>query len=235
MKVLLAGGSGIVGTLVIPFLKKNHTLRVFDRHAPADSSIEFQQGDITDPQALETATKGMDAFIYLAMGNLEWEEWSGIDSAYDVNIKGLHFLFRTAAKQGITQAVYCSSMSVYSDLRSRYFPDEEIPPDETELYGFTKWMGEQVCRNAWRRWGCHVNALRLCHPTLKEKWLEETKIGTPTIATTDEDVASAMNAALELKAGFQSFMISGDYEQKTMNLSKASRMLDWKPQARPIN
>ena len=119
----------------------------------------------------------MDAFIYLAMGNLEWEEWSGIDSAYDVNIKGLHFLFRTAAKQGITQAVYCSSMSVYSDLRSRYFPDEEIPPDETELYGFTKWMGEQVCRNAWRRWGCHVNALRLCHPTLKEKWLEETKQG----------------------------------------------------------
>ena len=96
-------------------------------------------------------------------------------------------------------------------------------------------MGEQVCRNAWRRWGCHVNALRLCHPTLKEKWLEETKLGTPTIATTDEDVASAMNAALELKAGFQSFMISGDYEQKTMNLSKASRMLDWKPQARPIN
>ena len=83
--------------------------------------------------------------------------------------------------------------------------------------------------------GCHVNALRLCHPTLKEKWLEETKLGTPTIATTDEDVASAMNAALELKAGFQSFMISGDYEQKTMNLSKASRMLDWKPQARPIN
>ena len=70
---------------------------------------------------------------------------------------------------------------------------------------------------------------------LKEKWLKETKLGTPTIATTDEDVASAMNAALVLKAGFQSFMISGDYEQKTMNLSKASRMLDWKPQARPIN
>ena len=100
MKVLLAGGSGIVGTLVIPFLKKNHTLRVFDRHAPADSSIEFLQGDITDPQALDTAAKGMDAFIYLAMGNLEWEEWSGIDSAYDVNIKGLHFLLERQRSKG---------------------------------------------------------------------------------------------------------------------------------------
>ena len=51
----------------------------------------------------------------------------------------------------------------------------------------------------------------------------------------DSKSLDAMNASLELKAGFQSFMISGDYEQKTMNFSKASRMLDWKPQARPIN
>ncbi|SVB42693.1 uncharacterized protein METZ01_LOCUS195547 [marine metagenome] len=233
MKVLLAGGSGIVATLVIPFLKQHHTLRVFDRRAPEDTTLEFLKGELADPQALEEAVKGMDAFIYLAMGSVDWENWSGIESAYDVNIKGLHFLFRTAAQEGITQAVYCSSMSVYADLRNRYFPDEEIPPDETELYGFTKWLGEEVCRNAWRRWGIHVNALRLCHPTLKEQWMKETTLGIYTIATTDEDVASVMNAALQLQAGFQAFMVSGDYEQKTMNLSKASRMLGWSPQARP--
>jgi len=233
MKVLLAGGSGIVATLVIPFLKQHHTLRVFDRRAPEDTTLEFLKGELADPQALKEAVKGMDAFIYLAMGSVDWENWSGIESAYDVNIKGLHFLFRTAAQEGITQAVYCSCMSVYADLRNRYFPDEEIPPDETELYGFTKWLGEEVCRNAWRRWGIHVNALRLCHPTLKEQWMKETTLGIPTIATTDEDVASVMNAALQLQAGFQAFMVSGDYEQKTMNLSKASRMLGWSPQARP--
>jgi nucleoside-diphosphate-sugar epimerase len=233
MKVLLAGGSGIVATLVIPFLKQHHTLRVFDRRAPEDTTLEFLKGELADPQALKEAVKGMDAFIYLAMGSVDWENWSGIESAYDVNIKGLHFLFRTVAQEGITQAVYCSSMSVYADLRNRYFPDEEIPPDETELYGFTKWLGEEVCRNAWRRWGIHVNALRLCHPTLKEQWMKETTLGIPTIATTDEDVASVMNAALQLQAGFQAFMVSGDYEQKTMNLSKASRMLGWSPQARP--
>jgi hypothetical protein len=63
--------------------------------------------------------------------------------------------------------------------------------------------------------------------------MKETTLGIPTIATTDEDVASVMNAALQLQAGFQAFMVSGDYEQKTMNLSKASRMLGWSPQARP--
>ena len=38
--------------------------------------------------------------------------------------------------------------------------------------------------------------------------------GMTTIATTDEDVASAMLAALELKAGFQAFMISGDLSKR---------------------
>ena len=234
MKVLLAGGSGRVATLVIPFLKSKHSLRVLDRQPPADKTLEFIKGELTDPQALKEAVQGMDAFIYLAMGSEDWENWSGIDSSYDANIKGLHFLFRTAAQEGITQAVYCSSMSVYADLRNRYFPDEEIPPDETELYGFTKWLGEEVCRNAWRRWGIHVNALRLCHPTFKEQWMKQTKLGTPTIATSDEDVASVMDASLQLQAGFQAFMVSGDYEQKTMNLSKAFRMLGWSPQARPL-
>jgi hypothetical protein len=53
--------------------------------------------------------------------------------------------------------------------------------DETALYGFTKWLGEEICRNAWRRWGIHTNALRLCHPTLKEKWMRETQKGVTTI------------------------------------------------------
>jgi len=233
MKVLLAGGSGRVATLVIPFLKKQHELRVYDRNPPVDQSLEFLQGELTDPVGLEKAVEGMDALIYLAMGSEDWDTWQGVDSAYDVNVKGLHFLMRSAQAAGIQQAVYCSSMSVYADLRKRYFQDEEIPPDETALYGFTKWLGEEICRNAWRRWGMHTNALRLCHPTLKEKWLNETQQGVTTIATTDEDVASAMLAALELKAGFQAFMISGDYEQKIMCMAKAERMMGWTPKARP--
>jgi len=55
----------------------------------------------------------------------------------------------------------------------------------------------------------------------------------PTIATSASDVARALLAALAYRAGFQSFMISGDYEQKLMNMSKARRLLGWAPLARP--
>ena len=60
-----------------------------------------------------------------------------------------------------------------------------------------------------------------------------TRAGTPTLATAASDVADVLVAALAYRAGFQAFMISGDYEQKLMNMSKARRLLGWAPLARP--
>ena len=79
----------------------------------------------------------------------------------------------------------------------------------------------------------NINVLRLCFPIPEEKWLAQTVDGTPTIATTARDVARAIDGALKFKAGFQAFTISGDYEQKIMNMSKAKRLLGWEPLARP--
>jgi nucleoside-diphosphate-sugar epimerase len=234
MKVLLIGGSGIVGSLVTPTLLTKHSLRIFDLRPPRDSGPEYHPGNITDFSAVEEAVKGMDALIYMAMGSLDWDEWPGTESGFDANVKGIHFALKAAACVGIKQAVYTSSMSVYADLHHRYFADEDIIPDEKELYGFTKWLGEEVCKNACRRWAMNINALRLCLPTAKETWLEQTRAGVPTIATTEEDVGRAMLGALEYRAGFQTFMISGDYEQKMMNMSKAKRLLGWEPLARPV-
>lgn len=234
MKVLVIGGSGIVGSLVVPILAETHEVTVFDLRPPAEGNVAFVQGDVTSYEALSAAMAGIEAVLYMAMGVLKWEEPVGWASAYDVNVKGLHLALRAAHEAGITQAVYTSTMSVYREpLLLRYFADEDVTPDSPDLYGFTKHLGEEVCRNAVTLWGMHVNALRLCHPTAEEKWLEQTVVGTPTIATTARDVARAMGAALEFKAGFQAFTISGDYENKIMNMSKAKRWLGWEPLARP--
>jgi nucleoside-diphosphate-sugar epimerase len=218
-----------------------HTLRVFDRRPPGLAELDYVEGDVCDFAAVARAAEGMDALLYMAMGiylggSQPYDEHvDALTSSLDANVKGVFLALQAAHYAGVRHAVYTSSMSVYAGrLDQRYFPDEEVTPDAIGAYGFTKRLGEEVCRNVWRQRGMSVNALRLCLPVPEAKWLEETVAGTPTIATTAEDVARAVLAALDFRAGFQAFMISGDYEQKIMNMSKARLLLGWEPLARPV-
>jgi nucleoside-diphosphate-sugar epimerase len=235
MNLLVIGASGHVGTLVNPFLKKVHRLRIYDLKQPADSSLEFHQGDVCDFDGLRAAAQGMDALLFMAMNIQRGEEMAIEHSSFDVNIKGVHLALRAAHEAGIPHAVHCSTMSVYDGaLDVRYFYDEDMTPDARFTYGFTKRLGEEVCRNAWHRWGISVNALRMCHPTSREAWLAQARNGVASIPTDAEDVARLMLAALEYRNGFQAFLTSGDYENKIMNMGKARRLLGWEPLARPI-
>ena len=52
MRVLVIGGSGLVGGMVLPHLARQHTLRIFDLRPPADLSWDYIAGDVTDFDAL---------------------------------------------------------------------------------------------------------------------------------------------------------------------------------------
>ena len=233
MRVLVIGGSGYVGTLVLPTLAQRHTLRVFDMQPPADPRWEYSDGSVDDVDALGRAAEGMEAVVYMAMGAKDFSTTAGLTTNFDVNVKGLYLALYAAHQRGISHAVYTSSMSVYANLDQRYYPDEDITPDASDLYGLTKRCGEEVCHTAARAWGMSVNALRLCFPTADDAWRATTRHSTPTLATAASDVARALLAALDYAAGYQAFMISGDYQGKWMNMAKARRLLGWEPLARP--
>ncbi len=235
MQLLIIGASGHVGTLVTPFLKQQHTLRIYDVKPPADDALEYWSGDVTNFDNLKAAMTGMDLLLYMAMNVQRGDELAIVNSAFDVNVKGVYLALKAAHEVGIPHAVHCSTMSVYDGaLDVRYFFDEEMTPDARGTYGFTKRLGEEVCRNAWNRYGLSVNALRMCHPTARTQWLAQARRDTPSIPTDAEDVARLMLAALEYRNGFQAFLTSGDYTNKIMNMDKAKRLLGWEPLARPV-
>ena len=63
MKVLLVGGSGYVGSMVIPYLKSGLALRVLDPVPPKDPSVDYVGGSATDPAAVRHALEGMEAVL----------------------------------------------------------------------------------------------------------------------------------------------------------------------------
>lgn len=228
MRVLVIGGAGRVGSMTAPYLKTEHSLTIFDRQPAADSSLRSVQGDICDYEALVQVLSGQQALIYMAMGSEDWDSLTGIHSAYDINVKGLHLALHAAQAAGIKQAVYTSSMSVYENLGGRTFADENVAPDAHELYGFTKYLGEQVCQNATRNWDMHINALRLCFPTPDAR-LAQVKPEQRSLATAASDVAAALAAALRFQGRFQTFMIGGDARHSVLHMHKARLLLGWTP------
>ncbi len=234
MRVLVIGGSGYLGGLVLPILAQTHRLRIFDMRPPIDPSWEYIEGSITDYEALARAATGVDAILFMAMGGKAFETIESVTSNFDVSVKGVYLTLLAAQRANVSHVVYTSSMSVYAgELTERHFADEELTPESTHFYGLTKRFGEEICRNATREWGMSANVLRLCFPLPDDVWRTETKPDMPTLATAGSDVAQALLAALSYQAGFQIFMISGDYQQKMINMSKAARLLGWRPLMRP--
>ena len=106
MRMLVIGGAGYVAGLVLPVLAQQHTLRVFDLHAPADPRWEYVSGSVTDLDALLGAVEGMDAILYMAMGAKDFVTGTGITTNLDVNIKGVYLALYAAQQAGIAHAVY---------------------------------------------------------------------------------------------------------------------------------
>ncbi len=236
MRILLAGGSGYVGSMVTPYLKAEHTLRVLDPVAPKDPAVEHVQGSVADLAAVRRALDGIEGVVYMAMPRTREGGYDvrDIDVNYDIHVKHLHRVLLAATEAKIARAVYTSSMSVYG-ARPSGFPDgEDTPADAPDLYGFTKRLGEIVCDYFARVHKVAVVSLRLNGPMPLADWQRMVRAGHLLGQTAAPDVASAI--ALSLTAplsGAHIFNITGDYVGRYCRCTRARQLLGWEPLARP--
>lgn len=240
MRVLVVGGSGHVGSLVLPYLAEQHDLAVFDLRPPVDGvPVDYFAGDLRDIDSVRRAVAGAapDALLFMAMGPAGgWGTTEYADAHLDVAVRGLYVALATAHDAGVRHAVYTSSMSVYTapgdaaDGRTR-FPDESVVPDATNGYGLAKRLGELVCANATAAWAMSVVALRLCHPVAGDAFPRRDRGPlAPIISTSARDTARALLAALDYQGhGFEAFCISGDAAEQALSVTKAREVLGWEP------
>ncbi|HTT90817.1 MAG TPA: NAD(P)-dependent oxidoreductase [Acidimicrobiales bacterium] len=253
MKVLLVGGSGMVGTVITPYLKEHHSLRVLDVQPPSAEGVEYVEGSITDPGTLKVALDGCDSFINLVMkgpqgGASTEQSFPLIISNYEVNTLGLHLLLYTAQGLGIRRGVHTSTMSVHYRGRTWYGQEEDVAFDTASVYGLTKSLGEVICAYFARWFDMNIIGLRITGPRPRERFLDERRQrpagfeqskgpdgAGPVFATDEEDLAAAYISALEaVQVGhgrYDAVFIAGDEDESNHNLSKARRLLGWEPRS----
>ena len=136
MKILITGGSGYLGSKLIPVLNGDITCLDFNKV----EGTSFLQGDIRDP-SLDLS--GFDLIFHLAAVSAPKLVEKDRGLAWDVNVNGTMNLCKKLKKG--QRLVFMSSAHVY-DKKSKQVHKESDPPSPFNFYGLTKLVGEEMVR-----------------------------------------------------------------------------------------
>ncbi|HUR91258.1 MAG TPA: NAD-dependent epimerase/dehydratase family protein [Gemmatimonadaceae bacterium] len=112
MKVLVTGGSGVVGIAAVEALiRRGHEVRVFNRDAAADvarwEGVESRDGSIAAAGELEGAAEACEAVLHIA-GIVD--ETPPASTFAKVNVEGTRNVVEEARRAGVKNLVFVSSL-----------------------------------------------------------------------------------------------------------------------------
>ncbi len=114
-KVLVTGGSGFVGSYLLPELAKKYYVACLSRTAK-NSGAESIQGDITNENDVLRAVKGMDAVIHLAASVSSKDT----DANYRVNVLGAKNLVKACRQEGVKRVIFTSTFMAVKENQCNY-------------------------------------------------------------------------------------------------------------------
>jgi UDP-glucose 4-epimerase len=151
--ILVTGATGAVGPRVVKALSAaGHAIRTLSLDSPPagiwPKDIETQIGDITDPDAVQSAMRGVDAVVHLAALLHIVNPTDKLRHQYQrINVGGTATVVEAAVKNNVRRVVLFSTIAVYGDSRGRVL-DETTQPKPKAFYEQTKLEAEYIVLNA---------------------------------------------------------------------------------------
>jgi UDP-glucose 4-epimerase len=177
-RILIAGAASLVGShtadkLLAAGVKEVVLLDNFAfgtpeaiAHLKDDPRVRIVKGDLMRLHELLAATAGMDGVLHLAaymtlgFSQTPWE-------AIDVNIRGAQNMLEACRHNKVKKVVFASSNAVYGygpGIKGALVEDGPFhstgAPPAAILYGASKIMGEQLCRQYHQKYGQDYVVLR---------------------------------------------------------------------------
>ncbi len=157
--ILVTGAAGIAGRATVAVLReKGYNVRMADAAAPPPALREmgeFVRCDVRTPEDCRRAVVGCAGAIHLAAWHCAHNPPVSDETIWAVNTDGTFNLFQACRAQDVAALVYASSMAF----------------GWGGIYGLTKVVGEDLCRNYHESTGASVAMLRY-HDFVPKPYLE---------------------------------------------------------------
>ncbi|WNJ94952.1 NAD(P)-dependent oxidoreductase [Vibrio ruber] len=153
MKILITGGSGMLGSALIRLFHQQHQLRFIARNRKIaeqlerDSTAVAYVQDLNDRTALIKACEGVDAIIHCAALSSPWGTY---EQFFQANVAATQHLVEAARIQHVSHLVHISTTSVYFDYADRWAITENdaLARQWCNDYAKTKYHAERVVANS---------------------------------------------------------------------------------------
>lgn len=128
MKIKITGGSGFVGSNLIPFLKRNNY-----------SVEKISRGELNDISALQL--QDVNCIVHLAGKAHDLKNLSDPKEYYDVNFELTKKVFDAFLTSNATKFIFLSSVKAVADVVEGTLTENDTPNPKTD-YGKSKLMAE---------------------------------------------------------------------------------------------
>lgn len=143
-KVLVTGGSGLLGGKLIPLLQDNcKTFATYDKHPIKLKNCESFYLDVTNRKDTEQLITKLspDVIIHTAaLTNVDYCE-TNKEEAWNVNVGGIRNIV-DASREVNSKLIYISTDYVFDGGKGMYTEDDQTNP--IDYYGETKLEGEKI-------------------------------------------------------------------------------------------
>ena len=165
MKILVTGGSGLVGRYVVDELALSHQVEILDVKKPHRTDLPFLEINLLNEATVRKHVSGFDVVVHLA--GIPHPLNDPPEKVFRTNALGTFNLLEACAANGIRRLVFISSESVlgFAFSTTRIWPeylqiDEQHPLRPQDPYGLSKLTCEQICNGFSRRTGMQTICLR---------------------------------------------------------------------------
>jgi nucleoside-diphosphate-sugar epimerase len=166
MEVLVTGAAGTLGSAVVAHLTSlGWSVRAHDLVPPADGTAgEVVTGDLRDPGQVLPLVEGMAGVVHAAAIPSPRPDEQAV---FTNNVLSAYQVLDAAGRHGVPRIVYVSSLSALGFAYSEHHASpESVPVTEDhpfaaeDVYGLSKYVGEQIACTTALRWGATVVSLR---------------------------------------------------------------------------